>query len=98
MKLFITNKLCNILNILITFSHCSILNDSTLVKEVDWTCHSLTKKTHQTLKLLRLRVDFQKSLFGNSYCSASETNPTSIPEDEGSVPGPAQWVKDLALL
>ena len=35
---------------------------------------------------------------GSSHCGAMETNPTSIPEDVGSVPHLAQWVGDLAML
>ena len=35
---------------------------------------------------------------GSSYCGSVETNLSSIHEDEGSIPGPTQWVKDLVLL
>ena len=34
----------------------------------------------------------------SSHCCSAVTNPTSILEDTGSIPGLAQWVKDLAWL
>ena len=35
---------------------------------------------------------------GSSHCGAAEMNPTTIQEDEGSIPGLTQWVGDLVLL
>ena len=39
-----------------------------------------------------------KKTLWSSCCGAAETNPTSVHEDEGLIPGLAQWVGDLVLL
>lgn len=48
------------------------------------------------MPILELEVKV-KETDGSSCCGAVETNPTSIREDEGSIPGLDQWVKDSEL-
>ena len=53
---------------------------------------SKKKKKKKKKKKLKSRS------FGNYHCGSAIMNPTSIHEYAGSIPGLAQWVKDLALL
>ena len=49
------------------------------------------------LPVLEARSLNEIKVLGSSHCGSEEMNPISIHEDVGSIPGPAQWVKDLAL-
>ena len=41
--------------------------------------------------------NFIKKSKGSFHCGSVIMNPTSIHEEVGSIPGLAQWIKDLAL-
>ena len=51
----------------------------------------------ELLFLSNVMYYFEILRFGTSCRTSAVTSPTSIHEDVGLIPGPLQWVKDLAL-
>ena len=48
-------------------------------------------------KITKVNPVVKKIRVGTSHHGSAEMNLTCIHEDKGSIPGLAQWVKDLAL-
>ena len=75
-----------------------------LAQELTYAAVVAIKKEHKERNKMKKNkkkswiTELVKQQFQNSFCGSVVTNPTSIQEDMGLIPGLTQWIKDHALL
>ena len=90
----------HIVNVCLDLSTCLWINLLTItccITNFPSKIFSQVSEVHH-LEFPLLKVWFKISLFWNSHCGSVVRNPTSIHENEGSIPGLPQWVKRSGVL
>ena len=67
------------------------------LKKKNLCAFGLGKSTVRKVQSIKTDKSYFIKNFRSSPCGSAVTNPTSIHEDSGLIPGLLQWVKDLAL-
>ena len=70
-----------------------------IIKHSNYIKQELKGINNKSLIVMKLiEKDYKNIKTGSSHCSSVVTNPTSIHEDTGLIPGLALWAKNLVLL
>ena len=78
--------------------HISSISLSKKIKDEPASPDISRKTLRHVSQKMKVSKKLQKNYLRSSNCDSVITNLTGIHEDGGSIPGPAQWFKDLALL